>query len=238
MRRFLLLAALATTVTAGAAATAAADDNPNNPAVFPPRALAYGADLATWGERASNWVWGQPLDQSPLVDPTGAHCAVGQEGPVWYIARISGPPVFSGERSCTIPHGKALLLYIGAVVDDYPCPPQFHFEPAPGQSLYDFLIDDARAVMDTVNFLEVSLDGVQLNDPMSYRVRSDDLFDFRADPSMRVLDPCITGSVQPAVIDGFFMMFKPPTRGEHTIVVHGTATGGDDKRFTYHLTIE
>jgi hypothetical protein len=44
--------------------------------------------------------------------------------------------------------------------------------------------------------------------------------------------------VQPAIIDGFFMMFKPLTRGEHIIVVHGTATGGDDKRFTYHLTIE
>ena len=40
------------------------------------------------------------------------------------------------------------------------------------------------------------------------------------------------------VIDGFFVMVKPLTRGEHTIVVHGTNTVGHDKRFTYHLTID
>jgi hypothetical protein len=38
-------------------------------------------------------------------------------------------------------------------------------------------------------------------------------------------------------VDGFFMMFKPLSRGQHTIVVHGTNTIGHDKTFTYHLTI-
>ena len=242
MRRLLESTIAAAAIVASVAATATATGssfhgNPNNAAVFPPRSHPYGADMSTWGERATNWVWGQPLDRSPLLDPTGANCGVAQEGPVWYIARIAGPQVFSGERSCTIPHGKSLFLYIGAYLNEYPCPPEFNFEPAPGQSLYDFLIGPATAVMDTVNLLEVSLDGEQLNDVMGYRFHSDNLFDFRADPSLRPFDPCFTGSLQPAVIDGFFMMFKPLTRGEHTIVVHGTATGGDDKRFTYHLTI-
>jgi hypothetical protein len=214
-------------------------DNPN-PALFAKDARPYGKDMATWAERASQWLYGQPVDRSPLFDPTGANCAVDQRGPVWYIARIAGPPVFSGERWCTIPHSKSLLLYIGAVVNTYPCPPEFGFEPAPGQSLYDFLAAGAKAGMDLVDHLEVSLDGAPLNGVMDYRYVSDDLFSITGDPTLRVaLDPCITGSPQPAVVDGFFMMFKPLERGLHTIRVHGTATPiGHDKTFVYHLTIE
>lgn len=212
--------------------------NPN-PALFPIDARPYGVDMATWAERASQWVYAQPLDQSPLFDPTGANCDVGQQGPVWYIARIAGPPVFSGTRTCTIPHQKSILLYIGAVVDDYPCPAFPDFQPAPGQSLYDFLAADAKFFMDTVDSLSVSLDGQPLNDVFSYRFVSPDLFTITGDLSLQpVLDPCITGSPQQAVVDGFFMMFKPLEPGEHTIVVHGTNTFGHDKTFTYYLTVE
>jgi hypothetical protein len=133
---------------------------------------------------------------------------------------------------------KALFLYIGADVEDYPCPAFPGFEPPPGQSLYDFLSGIAKDVMDTVDLLEVSLDGRPFDDVLSYRYVSDDLFELTGDPSLQpVLDPCITGSQQQAVIDGFFMLFKPLEPGEHTIVVHGTNTFGHDKTFTYHLTI-
>jgi len=212
-------------------------DNPN-PVLFEINALPYGNSMATWGEKASQWIYEQPLERSPLFDPTGANCDVGQRGPVWFLARIAGPPVFSGTRSCTIPHQKSLFLYIGAVVDDYPCPAFPGFQPAPGQSLYDFLIADAKAAMDTVDLLEVSLDGEQLNDVFSYRYHSDDLFEITGDLSLQTdLDPCITGEPQQAIVDGFFMMFKPINQGQHTIVVHGTNTIGHDKTFTYHLTV-
>jgi hypothetical protein len=240
MRRrvlLLLVAALgaASAVPATASPAANADSNPNV-VLFPRWSNAYGADMATWGERASQWIYAQPLDRSPLFDPTGANCGVGQQGPVWYLARIAGPPVFEGNRSCTIPEGKAIFLYIGAVVDTYPCP--FDWHPAPGQSLYDFLAADAKFLMDTVDRLEVSLDGRPLSDVMSYRFASDDLFTITGDLSLQaVFDPCITGSPQPAVVDGYFMLFKPLTPGEHTIRVHGTNTFGHDKTFNYFLTI-
>jgi len=253
MRRISLAVLIAAACVAVVSPTATAEQFPDhgfnpNPALFPKDASPYGTDMSTWGERATQWVYSQPFDHSALFDPTGANCGIDQRGPVWYIARIAGPPVFSGTRSCTIPHQKSLFLYIGAVVDTYPCPPEFGFEPAPGQSLYDFLRADAAFYLDTVDFLEVSLDGHTLNgfdgqtlnhDARYYRYASDDLFSITGDLSLRTkLDPCITGSPQPAVLDGFFMMFKPLAPGEHTIVVHGTNTFGDDKTFTYHLTIE
>ena len=73
---------------------------------------------------------------------------------------------------------------------------------------------------------------------LGYRFTSTDLFEITGDLSLQTtLDPCITGSPQDAVIDGFFMMLKPLTQGAHTIVVHGTNTFGDDRTFTYHLKI-
>jgi hypothetical protein len=92
--------------------------------------------------------------------------------------------------------------------------------------------------MDSVDELDVSLDGRSLTDVLGYRFASSDVFSITGDPSLQpVLDPCITGSPQAAVVDGFYMMFKPLTRGQHTIVVHGTNTFGADKTFTYHLTV-
>ncbi len=49
-------------------------DNPN-PALFEKDAHPYGADMVTWGERASQWIWGTPAAHNPLL---GADCGVGR----------------------------------------------------------------------------------------------------------------------------------------------------------------
>src|SRR6266511_4205920 len=221
--------ALSLVAPVGAAYAAGQRTGNPNPALFPRPAHPYGASMATWGERVGQWIYRQPFPHNPAFDQTGADCAVDQHGPVWFIPPIFVPPgtprpiVQNASRTCTIPGRKALLLDIGEDVEDFPCPdPAFH--PAPGQSLYDFLATIARHVMDTVNLLEVSLDGAPLKDILGYRYHSDDLF-------------LITGDPQPAVVDGFFLMFKPLEPGPHTIVVHGTNTLGDDRTYTYRLTV-
>jgi hypothetical protein len=239
MRALACLVVLAAFCAAGIRASVAAPDyadNPN-PALFPKQAHPYGADLATWADRESQWAYAQPLAHNPVLDQTGADCAVDQAGPVWFIPRIAGPRVFSGSRTCSIPAHKALLLEIGAYVDPYPCPdPSFH--PAPGQSLYDFLIGDAGAFMDGVDHLEVSLDGHPFDDVLGYRFHSEALFSLTGDPSLQAtFDPCITGSPQPAIVDGFFMMFKPLHPGPHVIRVFGTDVRGAVKTYTYYLEI-
>jgi hypothetical protein len=242
MRRFAYLIALAACFlaieqTSGAAASPDYGDNPN-PALFPRQSHPYGADMATWADRESQWAYAQPFAHNPVLDQTGVDCSVAQQGPVWFLPRIAGPRVFSGTRTCTIPAHTAVFLEIGAYVDPYPCPDP-SFQPAPGQSLYDFLIADAKAFMDGVNLLEVSLDGQAFSDVLSYRFHSNDLFSLTGDPSLQAqFDPCITGSAQPAIVDGFFMMFKPLDPGLHTIRVHGTDVRGADKTYTYYLNVE
>ncbi len=212
-----------------------ASDNPNS-ILFPKQSRPFGASISTWADREAQWIYSQPLEHNPLLDQTGADCDEAQQGPVWFLPRIAGPRVFSGSRTCTIPHGKAILLEIGAYVNPYPCPdPNFH--PAPGQSLYEFLQIDAKAFMDGVNRLEVSLDGQSIDGVLGYRFASEDLFQLTGDPGFAALDPCVTGSPQPAVSDGFFMMFKPLERGEHVVRVYGTDVRGADKTYVYYLTI-
>lgn len=210
-------------------------DNPN-PILFPKMSYPYGVSIATWADREAQWIYGQPVENNPLIDQTGADCHRGQEGPVWFLPRIAGPRVHSGTRTCTIPPNKAILLEIGAYVNPYPCPDP-DFEPAPGQTLYEFLIAGAKAFMDGVTHLEVSLDGQAIQDPMTYRYASEDIFTLTGDPSFSQLDPCVTGTPQPSISDGFFMMFKPLSPGQHTIRVYGTDIRGADKTYVYHLTV-
>lgn len=240
MRRIVNLIVLA--VSCGCLAQTAAAGQPDysvnpNPVLFPKKAHPYGADMTTWGERAAAWIVSQPFAGNPLFDQTGVQCANNQQGPVWFIPPIAGSHVFSGSRSCTIPAGEAILLDIGHDLNDYPCPAAFGFEPSPGESLYDFLIRTDLPIMNSVNELDVSLDGQPFNDVLGYRFISPQLFTFTGDPSMQAFDPCITGTPQVGIVDGFFMMFKPLDPGQHTIVVHGTNTFGDNKTFIYHLTI-
>ena len=207
-----------------------------NAVLFPRTARPFGASLSEWADRESQWVYGLPAAGNPLTDQTGARCGVAQEGPVWFLPRIAGPRVFSGSRQCTIPFGKAIFLEIGAYVNPWPCPDP-NFRPAPGQSLFDFLIGDAKAFMNGVNRLEVSLDGRPLDDVLGYRFSSERIFTLTGDPTFASLDPCVTGTPQPAIVDGFFMMFKPLDRGDHVIRVFGTDIRGANKTYVYYLTI-
>jgi hypothetical protein len=59
---------------------------------------------------------------------------------------------------------------------------------------------------------------------------SGDLVYFTDDPSISAIDPCVTGSEQPMVSDGSFMMFKPLSRGEHVIRVSGEDVCGAQRR--------
>ena len=78
------------------------------------------------------------------------------------------------------------------------------------------------------------------SDMLDYRFTSENLFQFKGDVSLQpVLDGCITGTRQQAVVDGYSIMFKPLSPGAHTLVWHLTDTFnmGGDTTLTYHLTV-
>jgi hypothetical protein len=198
------------------AALAQHDCEPNpNPALFEKDARPFGASMETWAERWWDWAMSTPLATNPNLDPAG-DCGANQRGPMFFL-----PHLLTGAstvpRTCTVPH-KPIAVTVASVFNDYPCPDPT-FQPAPGQSLFDFLLAGAKEGQDHVASIEATLDGQSLNDLMSYRVASDDLFYFAGDTSMEAFDSCITGKRQPSVVDSFFIVMRPLSRGTHELTV-------------------
>jgi hypothetical protein len=209
-----------------------------NPMLFPKDASPYGRSLQRWSELLWSYIYAQPLDHNPFLDTTGADCAIGQEGPVWFLPAVPGSSLGTDVvRTCTSPHERAVMLQLASAMNDYPCPDP-SFQPAPGQSLYDFLIAPIRPLFDGETGFEITLDGVPIVDPLSYRLTSDDVFHFKGNLSFAPdFDPCVTGKRQEAVSDGFYLMFRPLSPGEHLIVVNGHDMHGVPVRLTERLTV-
>jgi len=205
--------------------------NSGNPGVFPPNSRPYGLTYGQWSARYLQWEVSIPYDNNPNF-VASASCDVGQSGPVWFLPADN----FQGNtRSCTIPAGKAILTPLFSYLNDYPCPDP-NFEPAAGQSLQDFLTQGAKDVVDqNLTSIEVEVDGVPVRNVLSYRATSD-LFDITFDPSLTFIDPCATGSPQPAVSYGYWLMLAPLSVGTHTIHFHETGTFFDTEA-TYILTV-
>jgi len=214
------------------------ESNNPNPMLFPKDARPYGRPMSRWAELTWSYIYGIAPDQNPFFDTTGEHCAVDQHGPVWFLPAVPGSSLGNNvTRACTIPRGRAIMLQMSSAINDYPCPdPSFH--PAPGQSLYDFLYDVISPLFDNVTGFTVTLDGVNIQDPLSYRFFSPDVFNFKPDPAMVAFDSCVTVKHMKGVVDGFYLLFKPMTPGQHTIVLVGHDMEGVPVTLTENLTNE
>jgi hypothetical protein len=214
-----------------------AQKNPN-PAVIPPQAQPYGLSYGEWGAQWWSWAVSFPLEQYPPLQAGGeVDCSLGQSGSVWFLAGTSGQGRVT--RSCTIPTGTALFFPIINYINDYPCPDP-SFQPAPGQTLEEFLADGAAAIIDAVTDLNVSVDKRSLNDLFDYRAISS-LFMFTADLSLMAIDQCVTGTEQSGVTDGYWLLLTPLSLGQHTISFGGKADFGGGSTFetqvTYDITV-
>jgi hypothetical protein len=236
----LLLAMLA---SACAAAPAPATDDPEDVAtsaealttghayVVPQRIPVFGRSITRWTEEYWRWLSSVPASQNPDLDEN-ADCGVGQDGPIFFV-----PPLPRGSvaRTCRVPFGKPALVPLQAVLDSYPCPDPT-FEPAPGQSLEDFLEQGATFYDDLYTGLVATVDGTPVD--LSVHRHTTPLFTNDVDPSLPgpLGDACLTGSPQPAVSDGWFAMILL-TPGTHDVVVTGTGPGGQPVTRTWHLVV-
>jgi hypothetical protein len=230
----LLMAGLA---VGGGSPVPVAQANNANPGVIPPQAVPYGHTYAEWTGRWSQWVFSRPGPVNPeWNDPTGAYCAEGQAGPVWFLASNGGGTLV---RDCTVPAGKALLVNIMFVECSNVEGPPFH-----GDTEAE-LRDCARYWLNPLELDAASVDGVPLTGLLpTYRFQSP--YYSLALPDQNVYQtvfgmPEVTGgTVFRSVSDGFFVMLAPLPAGPHTIHFAGHGTGEVSWLvwdITYHLTV-
>jgi hypothetical protein len=212
--------------------------------VMPPQAKVQGLTYADLGAAWWQWAWSNPFDQNPNFDERGAFDAMGQSGRVWFLP-VTG--AFGGvkERVVTVPHGKHILVPTVVGSWSYPCAADPTFQPAPGQTVEDLLRSIVVPVFDyvedliTTGFMTAEVDGEPVQKLDAYRATSG-LFDLTADPSVAIADPCVTGTAQPTVSDGFWLLLAPLSKGYHTVHFRLEAElfpdGGED--VTFHILVE
>jgi len=199
--------------------------------IVPRHAAVHGKTTLGWVPEFWRYIFSLPATENPeLVD--SADCGVGQTGPVFFIP---GEQHDVYTRSCTVPARTPVLWPIWSLFNDYPCPDPT-FQPAPGQSLEDFLAQGARAFDDTVKDLAATIDGHPVD--LSKVRYTTGLVTFTGDPSLTAtLDGCVTGTPQEGVADGWFVLLRL-SPGNHTLVVTATAPNGHATSQTFLLDVQ
>ncbi len=193
--------------------------------VFPPQAHPYGYMYSEWEVRFVQWWTAIPKSQDPFMDRTGADCAVGQSGPVWYL--VNNEVGGHVGRTCTVPAGKALSIMPGI----------WECSAAEGNGSTEAALRScAKGYMDQVTKDTVTVDGVPLTNLLTrYRFETP-LFTFRY-PAHNVLDVPGPGTSK-SVADAVFVILSPLAAGRHTVELHGVDPALKwDGITTYHLTI-
>ena len=158
-----------------------------------------------------------------------------QNGPVYFLAGLNTP---GASVNVTVPHGKAILFPLFNYINDYPCPPEYNFEPVPPQTLTQFLTEGAIATATLASNMSVTIDGSSVSNPANYLFTTG-LYTFTGNAELpSCFDVCVTGSPQPAVSSGYFMMLKPLSKGQHTVHYHTEIPAWNAVQDgTYNITI-
>jgi hypothetical protein len=77
-----------------------------NPGVYSTNSAPYGIPYHQWTEKWWQWSFNIPKEDHPRENNTASNCAIGQHGPVWFLADSLSGVV---ERTCKIPAGKSIL---------------------------------------------------------------------------------------------------------------------------------
>lgn len=176
--------------------------------VYLPGSSVEDVSQEEWLARHWQWTLSLPARSNPGQDVTGASCAGGQSGPVFFIPRNFAP--------CTVPAGKSILVPVAGTE----CSTS---EPAPFTGTNeDELRDCASEETGRYTNIQVSVDGKVVPEIKAYRVSSP-LFMVSL-PEGNVLGA--PAGVTWAAADGYQVMLRPLPPGEHKIVVHLELTDG------------
>jgi hypothetical protein len=207
------------------------------PSIVPPSRRAYGKTYGEWSERFWQWCFGLPVTGHPLYDAVGTDAAVGQSGPVWFLGSTftladvgGGHLVGVAQRTITVPQGKALFFPILNGEQN-----NAEFVPPP-DPLYtpEQLREMLRAGMDGATNMVCKIDGWTipgLSNVLTtpYRAQSP-VFSFELPAQDNILQSNgldVSGTVDPVVADGVYLLLRPLPPGFHKIKFSGDVLGAE-----------
>jgi len=204
---------------------------PATPVATPDVVLPPGTGLGRRSPSDLTVAWWQWAMASPgPSDMTGEHCAVNQDGDVWFLAGGYGSERI--HRRCRIPAGKHIFLPIVTSVT-------FPKRPDSGYTCETAKADVAQANEGSLD-LYATVDGQSVAMPAAYRVKTAECFDIHA----RM--PADAGAYRayPAATEGFWLRLKPLAKGPPNLTCGrrrlNTKTGNNRhvQDITYDLVVE
>jgi hypothetical protein len=172
------------------------------------------------------WALSIPAAINPVADATGEFAAVGQSGPVWYLAGNFGGTT---ERTITVPAEKALFFpilnyFAGGFLHpgDYP--------PGP----IEYARELCKEAIDQATGMSCKVDGVTIPITAENRVQSDPCAVHL--PADNLLQPA-PATIPAMVADGYYALLEPLAAGTHTVHFAGTL-GTFSLDVTYNITVE
>jgi len=199
---------------------------------FPPDSKPFGQSYAAWSADWWRWALSIPPEYMPIIDPTGDACAVGQHGPVWFLAGTFGGLAV---RSCAVPANKALFFPL------INCEWENVWVGQPVLTIEELY---ALCAPPGTPALTLEVDGASLLPSTSSNPKDLSLLDFRA--TSAVFDYSFPannlagqpqGVYYPAISDGWWMMLKPLTPGNHTVRFTADNGFGFNLDVTYNLQV-
>jgi len=223
------------------------------PAAPPARAVSpgetnLGMSYGDWSAAYWQWAYSIPFEENPLLDLSGAQCAVGQSRsgeptPVFFLASVHenalpGSPAFNQvTRNCTVPAESYLLVpLISFACVDTPDEPDLI---PPDEAELRACVSWAGNQI-AVDSLHLRVDGKPVQGARrlgKFRAQSPAFGFTLPEDSLLVYSGRFTG-----LSDGYWVMLEPLPPGVHTVHFGGSLIFDDGLSFgqdvTYTLTVE
>ena len=197
--------------------------------VYPPHFNVAGKSMEQW---AADWwalVFETPVHTGsdvthPNLDETGANAAQGDVGDVFFLFQTFSPGQIT-RTNVTIPAGKPILVPILPMeFSNYDTPDPNGNLPADysAAELAGFADASADSVR-TRGEIHASVDGAAVQGLAAHKEASPVTYTLPAtDNILQFFGLPFSGPVDPAAVDGYFVMLQPLSEGQHTIVFGGT----------------
>ncbi len=210
-----------TSVVAGAAGAAPTFAPPPPTA---PHLNTYSAWAALWWQ----WALQTPAPNNPVLDTTGANCAVGQPVPGTFF--LAG--TFDGSsvtRTCTVPVGDAFLIPILSAS-------YFAQQTDPPDQRTEGFVRSQVTCVENAPVLSLTVDGVAIPNPKSLLEKST-VFSVNLPPSNVFGVP--PQLLSPSVDEGYYAFLEPLSPGSHTVHITATSAACNaTQNATYHLIVQ
>ncbi|HTQ07751.1 MAG TPA: hypothetical protein VMI54_28045 [Polyangiaceae bacterium] len=188
-----------------------------------PHLKAYGDWAALWWQ----WAIGTPANVNPVLDQTGADCAVNQPVPgVFLLAGSFSSGTLT--RSCTVPVGTSFVIPM--LNDAY-----FAQQTDPPSQRTEAFVRAQVHCVEQAPALALSVDGVPLANPVGTLEHSS-LFSVSL-PANNVfgVPPQV---LSPSADEGYYGFVEPLAPGAHTLHVTSSSGCGVTEDVTYSLNVQ